>query len=103
MEILLELVLEPIIKIIFLGIGYPLGFFPVLIGSVGTVEPGPLGSAVDGGGFYRSKGMKWWHLTYFDGGKRYLPAGTVAFEGWLLLLSISILVWAILHTMLGVA
>ena len=100
MEIL-QLLLQPFFEIlgvvVFLGVGYIVGFFPVLIGSLGTVEPGPIDFATDGGKFYRSKGMKCWHVTYLDDGKRYLPAETVALAGWILLIILSIVIWAIIQ------
>lgn len=86
---MLQIILEPIFEIvfIFLGLlGYVVGVLPVMIGSLGTLEPGPFQKAGDFS-FYRSKGMKWWHSTYRDSGRTYLPAGTVALIGWLLVSS----------------
>ena len=97
MEILLEIIIQPLLQIVFLGVGYLVGFFPVLIGSLGTIEPGPVNSAVDGGVFYRSKGMKFWHLTFVDRGKRFLPAETVALAGWVILATAGTVIWAIIQ------
>ena len=72
MEIILELLLEiPLqmlaevgIKITFLTVGYFFGFFPVLFLTLCSIEPGPIRHCDDGGAFYRSQGMKYWHITY---------------------------------------
>ena len=76
-EFLFELVLKPVIAVVFYGVGYVIGFFPVMIGSLGSVEPGPIGHK-------GSKGMKTWRLTYEENGTRYLPAEAVALVGWLI-------------------
>ena len=81
MTILLEILIEPFLQIAFLWVGYLVGFFPVLFGSLGTIEPGPVDSAVDGGDFYRSKGMKFWHLTFVDRGKRLPTRGNGCSSG----------------------
>ena len=49
--------LEPIARVLFFGIGYAVGFFPVLLGSLGSVEPGPIDRIGDSS-FYRSKSEK---------------------------------------------
>ena len=90
MEIILELILEiPLqmlaevgIKITFLTAGFFFGFFLVLFSTLCAIEPGPIRHCDDGGAFYRSQGMKLWHITYSVDGKRYLPAETVALVGW---------------------
>lgn len=99
MEILLEILLAPLIelfvKIFFIGIGYIFAYFPIVFGSLGTIEPGPIEHCDDGGAYYRSKGMKFWHLTYYHNGKRYLPVETVALVGWGLIGLIVAFVWNI--------
>ena len=94
MEIILQLLLEILlqilgailceisVKIIFISIGYFFGFFLVLFSTLWSIEPGPIRHCDDGGAFYRSQGMKFWHITYSVDGKRYLPAETVALVGW---------------------
>jgi len=101
LEILFELLFSIVLElspIIFIGVGYVAGFLPVLIGSLGTIEPGPIECAADGD-FYRSKGMRIWHLTYVDEGKRYLPAETVALVGWALVIALSVFIWAMLQAL----
>lgn len=87
--------LEPIARVLFFGIGYAVGFFPVLLGSLGSVEPGPIDRIGDSS-FYRSKSEKWWHVTYVDQGTRYLPAEGVALVGVGILGLIAVSVWLIL-------
>ena len=97
MEIILELLLEIPLRIlgeisiqiifitigyIFITIGYFWGFFPVLFFTLGLIEPGPIRHCDESGAFYRSQGMKYWHITYSVDGKQYLPAETVAWVGW---------------------
>ena len=94
MEIILQLLLEILlqilgailceisVKIIFISIGYFFGFFLVLFSTLWSIEPGPIRHCDDGVAFYRSQGLKYWHITYSVDGKRYLPAETVALVGW---------------------
>ena len=94
MEIILQLLLEILlqilgailyaisVKIIFISIGYFFGFFVVLFSTPWSIEPGPIRHCDDGGAFYRSQGMKFWHITYSVDDKRYLPTETVALVGW---------------------
>ena len=94
MEIILQLLLEILlqilgailceisVKIIFISIGYFFGFFVFLFSTLWSIEPGPIRHCDDGCAFYRSQGMKYWHITYSVDGKRYLPAETVALVGW---------------------
>ena len=94
MEIILELLLEIPLRIlgeilceisaqiIYISIGYFFGFFLVLFFTLCSIEPGPIRHCDDGGAFYRSQGMKFWHITYSVDGKRYLPVETVALVGW---------------------
>jgi hypothetical protein len=93
----MEMLLEPLIKIIFIGIGYLFGFFPVFFGTLGAIEPGPIDRIDDGGKFYRSQGMKFWHITYVDQGIRYMPAELVALLGWILIALIATGTWQILQ------
>ena len=105
MEIILELLLEiPLqilaevgIKITFLTVGYFFGFFLVLFSTLCSIEPGPIRHCDDGGVFYRSQGMKFWHITYSVDGKQYLPAETVALVGWGLIGLIVAFVFLIVH------
>ena len=105
MEIILELLLEiPLrilgeisIQIIFITIGYFWGFFPVLFFTLGLIEPGPIRHCDESGAFYRSQGMKFWHITYSVDGKQYLPAETVALVGWGLIGLIVAFVFLIVH------
>ena len=90
--------LEPVIEFLFIGIGYLFGFLPVLVGTLGTVEPESL-EHIEDFRFYRSKGMKWWHITYCDGNKRYLPATSVALVGWILVACIAGWAWLIFKAM----
>ena len=76
--------LEPITTALAFRIGYCVGFFPVTIGSLGSLSAEPFGKIADKT-FWRSKGMKWWQLTYLDGGTRYLPAEAVVAVGWLVI------------------
>ena len=82
LRILGEMLCEIFIKIIFISIGYFFGFFPVLFFTLCSIVPGPIRHCDDGGAFYRSQGMKFWHITYSVDEKRYLPAETVALVGW---------------------
>ena len=94
MEIILQLLFEILlqilgailyaisVKIIFISIGYFFTFFVVLFSTLWSIEPSPIRHCDDGGAFYRSQGMKFWHITYSVDGKRYLPAETVALVGW---------------------
>lgn len=91
----MEMLLEPILKILFIGIGYIVGFVPVLVGTLGFVKPGPVDCVDDGGEYYRSRGMRFWHVTFFDKGARYLPAEAVALVGWLVLAGIGAVSWAL--------
>jgi len=84
---MLQIILEPIVTLAFIALGflgYIVGFLPVMIGSLGSLEPGPIEKAGDSA-FYQSKGMKWWHLTYCKHGRTYLPAESVALVGLLLI------------------
>ena len=92
---MLQLILEPIFAIVFIGIGYVFGFVPVWFGSLGTIEPGPV-DRINDRSYYRSKGMRWWHATYLDDGTRYLPAEAVALVGWILIGSIVGIVWLVM-------
>lgn len=96
MQELLRLILEPIAEILFLFIGYPIGWILVTLGTLGTIEPGPL-ERVQDYSFYRSKGMKWWHVTCFDDGRRYLPAESVAGVAWISLIGIGILIGMLIY------
>lgn len=89
---MLQLILEPIFAILFFGLGYVIGFFPVMIGSFGALEPGPI-EAISDPSYYRSMGMKWWHLTFEKDGRRYLPAEVVALIGWLMICALVAMVW----------
>ena len=86
--------LEPVARILFFGIGYAIGYFPVILGSLGTIEPGPL-ERIGDAPYYRSKSEKWWHITYVDEGMRYLPAEGVALVGAGILGMIVALAWLI--------
>ena len=109
MEIILQLLLEILlqilgailceisVKIIFISIGYFFGFFLVLFSTLWSIEPGPIRYCDDGGVFYRSQGMKFWHITYSVDGKQYLPAETVALVGWGLIGLIVAFVFLIVH------
>lgn len=88
------LLLEPLIEFLFITIGYLFGFLPVLVGTLGSVEPEPL-ERLDDYRLYRSKGMKWWHITYRDDDKRYLPASSVALVGWILIAGVAGWLWLI--------
>ena len=89
MEILLELFL----KLILIPIGYLIGYVPVVIISLGSLEPGPFDSMFDGGKFYREKGMKFWHLTYVDQDRRYLLSELVSIIGLAILGMAGGLIW----------
>jgi hypothetical protein len=91
-EIIFEMVLRPLFCLLFVGIGYVVGFLPVMVGSLGMVEPSPIEHVFDKA-FYNSAGLKWWHLTYEKDRNRYLPAESVAIVGWVLLGSIGVAVW----------
>ena len=91
----MEILLEPLVKILFIGVGYIVGFVPIFFGSLGAIEPGPVHHCVDGGKYYRSMGMKFWHITYTDGENRYLPAETVALVGWLLIAALATGIYAL--------
>ena len=88
------LLLEPLIEFLFITIGYLFGFLPVLVGTLGTVEPESL-ERLEDYRLYRSKGMKWWHITYRDDDKRYLPASSVALVGWILIAGVAGWLWLI--------
>ena len=96
MQDLLEIILQPLAEVFFLLVGYPLGCFLVMFGSLGSLEPGPIQYAQDYK-FYRSKGMKWWHITYLDDGRRYLPAETVAAVAWIFLAAIAMLIGLLIY------
>ncbi len=93
---ILELLLMLIFEVLFLLIGYPLGWLLVTLGTLGTIEPGSFDRALDYD-FYRSKGMKWWHVTYLDNGRRYLPAESVAATAWGLFILAGLLFAAIVY------
>ena len=80
---MLELI-EPITTAFAIRIGYSIGFFAVTICFLGLLAPEPFGRIADKS-FWRSKGMKWWQLTYRDRGKSYLPAEAVVAVGWLVI------------------
>ena len=96
MQELLGFILEPIAEILFLLIGYPLGWMLVACGTFGVIEPGPLDRVRDFS-FYRSKGMKWWHITYLDGGRRYLPTESVAGVAWIFIVGLGVVVGTLVY------
>ena len=60
--------------------------------SLGKVEPGPI-ERIQDFSYYRSQDMRWWHLTYTESGRRYIPAEGVAAIGWLVVASAVGLAW----------
>lgn len=92
---MLQLILEPILLLLLLVVGYVVGYLPVVIASGGSIEPGSIAQAGDRS-FCRAKGMKWWHVTYRDNGTRYLPAEAVALIGWFLLGCMYGFIWLLL-------
>ena len=75
------MLLEPLFMFLLIVVGYAVGFFPVMLGSLGSVEPGPIDRTEDHA-YYRARAEKWWHVTYVDEGRRYLPVEGVALVGW---------------------
>jgi len=55
-----HLLVEFFVYLVILPLGYLIGFVPVMVFSLFTVLPGPLGK-LDDRDWYRSQGMKWWH------------------------------------------
>lgn len=80
--------MEAILKYLLINlialVGYAIGYFPVLIGTLCNIEPGPFEDIDPYCAYKRSYGMKWWHVTYEKNGVRYLPSPLVALVGWLM-------------------
>ena len=95
---MLSIFLEPVFSLIFVGIGYLVGFLPVILLSLGKIDPGPVERAGDFS-FYRSKGLKWWHMTFREGARHVLPAEGVALVGWAFLVSLFLFLWGLFYLM----
>ncbi len=93
---LLQIILKPIIGLLIFGIGYFIGFLPVTLLSLGAIEPGPM-DKIEDFSYYRSQGLRWWHLTYRKDGQRYLPAEGVALVGWLVIASVVGIAWLLVQ------
>ena len=97
---MLEMHLAPVLELLLYGIGYFVGFLPVVLLSLGEIEPGPIERTQDFS-YYRSKGKRWWHLTYTEDGRRYIPAEGVATIGWLVVASTVGLAWLLVKLVTG--
>ena len=97
---MLRILFEPILELLFFGIGYFVGVFPVMLLSLGEVEPGPI-ERVQDFSYYHSQDMRWWHLTYTEDGRRYIPAEGVAAIGWLVVASAVGLAWLLVKLVTG--
>ena len=81
------MLINPSVYQLFILFGYVPGALAVFLGSFGKIEPEPLKRMRDYT-FYKTRGMKWWHLTYLDDGSRYMISEGVAFVGWALIVAV---------------